>query len=413
MRVVAALAAFGALAIAPSAALADPTPDQALAELNQWRAASRLAPVTTLDPVWDTGCHHHNQYEQQNNVLTHYEDPSRPGYTSDGAQAGPDSVLATGYFADPSPRSMWDAAVFHRVALLAPRLRRIGYDAWQYWYCLWDQNVSPSEAPRAIDNSPAARTAQLALYPSPANGQDGVPVAFPGTETPDPETEDGVNGAPLGWLISVSVNGPWPDGGYGGIVWTHVSAARLAPEGGGAAVPLAISEHGTTLGTYMREGFGLFPLSPLVPATVYRATVSGTAHDAYTGAGWRFTSYVWRFRTVGAPPFTGVQVLARTARVRGRLAPVAIACPPGAGAWCAGSITLRRGARGGRLASRRFFVRTGAQATLSLRLLPAAQRALATTRRLRVTATVVATDALGVTRVTTARLTLILAGRPR
>jgi hypothetical protein len=118
-----------ALLAAPSA-LADPTPDQAIAELNAWRGQLGEGLVSTTSvPAWNMGCQHHNNYEQQNNTLTHFETFGNPGYTDDGHVAGPDSVLAE-EFSSPGPLPdnqlvpgpVWDSAVFHRVALLQPRL---------------------------------------------------------------------------------------------------------------------------------------------------------------------------------------------------------------------------------------------------------------------------------------------------
>jgi hypothetical protein len=306
-RTLACAAAFVPLVLAP-AAIADPTPTAAITELNQWREALGEAPVSTADvSAWDAACQHHNNYEQQNRQLTHPETMGKPGWTADGAVAGPDSVLAE-ELSSPSPTPatamlpgpVWDSAVFHRQALLQPRLANVGFNSTTFqggggftsWQCMWVQN-NPSDnplqtPPLAIDDS--RTTPSLTLYPSPANGSYEVPTTFPaGTESPDPATEDGVPaGATLGWLLSVEINGPWQDSGGGGIVFAHGVTATLEPDGTSHQVPVVVSEcgdqgcafsGGTKLGRYLGGGFGIFPTQRLAGGTTYRATATGTVTD--------------------------------------------------------------------------------------------------------------------------------------
>src|SRR5262249_47273692 len=151
-----ALAVAGLLL--PCVAGADPTPAQAVAELNSWRAEVGESPVsTTTVAAWNTGCQHHNNYQHLNgNALTHNEASGNPGYMADGAQAGPDSVLSLRSDigspvtdAELLPGPAWDPAVFHRAGLLEPRLGQIGFDASTFksgssylsFDCLWLQNL--------------------------------------------------------------------------------------------------------------------------------------------------------------------------------------------------------------------------------------------------------------------------------
>jgi hypothetical protein len=298
--------AIAALVATPSA-LAAPTPSQAIAELNLWRAQLGESAVSTTDvPAWDTGCQNHNNYEHlNNNTLAHPEVMGNPGYTPLGATAGPDSVLAYDFSAPrPTPDNallpgpVWDSAVFHRVALLEPRLANVGFNSTTFpngsdyttFTCLWDQN-GPSEKvpPFAIDNS--LTTLGLTLYPSPANGAFDVPTTFPaGTEEPDPATDPRVAGATLGWLLNVEINGPWAQTGGGGIVFAHDVVATLEPNGTSTPVTTIVSEcgpsgcangdpGGTMFGPYMGGGFGIFPTQPLAPNTTYLATATGRVTD--------------------------------------------------------------------------------------------------------------------------------------
>lgn len=320
-----ACGSLGCLGAAAPAAFASPSPDQAIAELNTWRGELGESAVSTA-PVapWNTGCQHHDNYEHVNgNTLTHVESSGNPGYTSDGAEAGPDSVLALSAGPSPPPDAAllpgptWDAAVFHRAALLQPRLAQVGFDSSDFadgganWSfdCLWLQN-QPGDppGPQAVDDGRTA--ADLSLYPSPANGAYNVPTSFPaGSESPDPATESGVpGGAKLGWLINVEINGPWSSGGSGFVVAAHGVTATLAPDGTANFVPLVVSQcgpsgcgdsGGTTLGIYFQGGFGIFPTQPLAPDTVYRVVLTGgTVTDQSSQVDYPIPpGYSWCFST--------------------------------------------------------------------------------------------------------------------
>jgi hypothetical protein len=341
-----AIVGLTAFALTPAALAAanDPTPAQAIAQLNTWRGQAGEQPVsTTAVSAWNTGCQDHNQYEEDNNnTLGHFETMGNPGYTADGAVAGPDSVLAEYYSTggpvpepDLLPQPVWDGAVFHRSALLEPRLANVGFNSTTFdesgtyysFVCLWDQNGVDNPpfggAPPAIDNS--RTTPGLTLYPSPENGEVNVPTTFPGFESPDPTQETGVpNGATLGWLINVEINGPWPttNGGYS--VWAHGVTATIEPDGTNHTVPHVVSECGTAhcavgsgspptcdtstggtkWGCYFEGGFAIFPTQPLTPNTMYHVIATGTVTDA-TNPGspiiYPFTK-TWCFST--GPTFT-------------------------------------------------------------------------------------------------------------
>jgi hypothetical protein len=322
-RGLAVLALFISGMILPDAQ-ANPTPDQTVAALNTWRTELGEGTVsTTTVPSWNTGCNHHNNYENLNgNEITHAENAGNPGYTSDGAEAGSDSLLSTlvsglGQTPDSSllPGPTWDAAVFQRAALLEPRLSRIGFNSsafasvssYQSFNCLWllNQNANP---PQAIDNGQT--TPALALYPSPGNGAYHVPTTFPaGTESPDPATETGVPvGAALGWLMNVELNGPWTSDGYGYLVYAHGVTATLAPDGTTNFVPLVVSQcgpsgcggsGGSAEGLYFKGGFGIFPTQPLAPDTVYRVVLTGgTVTDSAAHVDYPIPQgYSWCFST--------------------------------------------------------------------------------------------------------------------
>jgi hypothetical protein len=368
------LFALLAAALVPvPAAIADPSPATAIAELNHWRAQLGEAPVSTTDvPAWDTGCAHHNNYEQVNNqTLGHFELAGNPAYTDDGAVAGPDSVLAEEIHSPhPAPDEallpgpVWDGAVFHRAALLEPRLANIGFSATTFqsgttftsWQCLWvENNLSdnpPLTPPLAIDDTRTTPT--VTLYPSPANGAFDVPTTFTrGTESPDPASETGVPaGATLGWLMNVEINGPWAKGGNGGIAFAHDVSATLGPDGTNDAVPVVVSECGTTgcagngvggtsYGIYFGGGFGIFPTRPLAANTTYRVTATGTVTDLSAQPSPADTpfSIAWCFST--GTSYTPSGDCSAAAPGTGGLEPVVVPSSPKPPAVSGGSLKLK------------------------------------------------------------------------
>jgi hypothetical protein len=291
-----ALGAAGLVAclLCPAVASAAPAPDQAAAELNVWRTEIGESPMATPTiAALNTGCAHHDNYEFENgDVLSHTETNGNPGFTSDGHEAGLDSVLAeaSGGASDAAllPGPVWDSGVFHRAALLEPRLALTGFDATTSggltFSCMWVQNQPGDVSPQVIDNS--RTTPGLTLYPSPANGAYDVPTRFPaGSESPNPAQETGVPaGATLGWLLNVEINGPWADGQFGSLAYAHDVTATLAADGTSNDVPLVVSQcgsagcfggGGTSESGFFDGGFGIFPIQPLAANTTYRVVLTG------------------------------------------------------------------------------------------------------------------------------------------
>jgi hypothetical protein len=265
------------------------TPDQALSELNAWRAQASLPAVTSMYGPYNDACHAHNLYMQQNG-FGHYETQGAPGYTAAGADAGLASDLFYTSGGSAGPR-IFDGAVYHRVSLLEPRLRTSGWDATGTYGCL--RHATGQGAVPVLDNT--ATSASLAPYPWPANGQTNVPRQFGNNESPDPHLDTGTaTNATLGYILSVNWNGPWSDPYWAS---TDVTSASLTPDGG-AAVPVGISDRDAPNHLYIAPGFALIPLAPLAANTAYTATAAGAVHDTSSGGdvalpftvSWRFTT---------------------------------------------------------------------------------------------------------------------------
>jgi hypothetical protein len=292
------------LALVAPANAAAYSDQQALADLNAWRGQLSLPGLTAVHAGMSWACAQHNAYMAVNG-MTHDEDPGRRGYTAAGAQAGPSSVLAQSSVAAAPPRALWEPAVYHRLALLDPRLRTTWFAASNGFACMgvhpanyYDADADTTTTVETQDDSPAARTPWLVPYPSPGNGVQGVPTSFRTGESPDPRQAIPGNPQVPGWLLSVSFNGPWQEGRA-----AHVTSASLTPDGGAA---VAVSpQDSTSLNANLLEGaVALFPLAPLKPSTWYTARVAGTK-DGWgqdpTTYDQSVTTYpfdvTWRFRT--------------------------------------------------------------------------------------------------------------------
>ncbi|MGH8012030.1 MAG: FHA domain-containing protein [Candidatus Binataceae bacterium] len=113
----------------------------ALRQINYWRANSHtLAPVVE-DKEWGRGDFDHARYLVKTyesnpyrpvSITMHTEDPASPWYTPEGSMAGGDGDLippcrgCLSYSAAQAV-NMWMIGPFHRLAILNPRLTKIGF----------------------------------------------------------------------------------------------------------------------------------------------------------------------------------------------------------------------------------------------------------------------------------------------
>ncbi len=101
-------------------------------ELNAVRKAAGLGEVV-LDAAMSKACRLHALYLEKNlehpkvqGLGIHEEDETLPGYTKEGQKAGKVSVIAV----LPGPAEameMWVATLYHRIPLLNPALKKVGY----------------------------------------------------------------------------------------------------------------------------------------------------------------------------------------------------------------------------------------------------------------------------------------------
>jgi len=140
-----ATAAEAETSIAPPAPeIADDPSSTWLKHLNEFRASANLAPVRS-DPKLSDGDHRHAIYILKNfatefrnaelGAEVHTEDPARPWYTPEGAEAARTSDVAEQGAAPgkkvPDPQGWaidgWMIAPFHRLFILSPLLHDVGF----------------------------------------------------------------------------------------------------------------------------------------------------------------------------------------------------------------------------------------------------------------------------------------------
>ena len=233
-------AAARASAAAPIATPSGPQPEW-LKRLNAYRAMAKLRPVAE-DSALSAGDRAHVNYLIENlgpalrrggnpGIDAHLESPDKPGYTTAGARAGKSSdvdFIAFGgmKLKDPVGWALvdWISGAFHRLPLLDPRLRRVGFSQiCERGLCV------------------AALDAQSGIEPGPSRVEYSAPIEFPANGTvfdlrtftnewPNPLSACPGYAAPTGLPITV-MTGNWLDAEL-----NSYSIERIAR--GGAAIKL-------------------------------------------------------------------------------------------------------------------------------------------------------------------------------
>ena len=127
---------------------------RAFADLNAMRVAAGVPPVRKFRRGWNHGCKMHNRYMHATGDFGHSENRASRFYSRSGARAGRASVIA---FPSSVPSSAWGNTIYHRLAMLQPRLRRSGY-AGTYGYTCLQVLSGLSDAPaRAVRALPYTR----------------------------------------------------------------------------------------------------------------------------------------------------------------------------------------------------------------------------------------------------------------
>ena len=163
----------------------DVAPSDWLGEINKYRSAANLAPVSD-QPAWDTGLAHHLTYLAKTppSYFTgqyqsaHTENPQSPYYTPDGAQEASASDLLEGHVGL-TPVDIiddWLTAPFHAIGMLRANLTQVAF--------VYDPTTGDAglDVLTGLDQTQPAATSPV-LFPGP--GVSTTLVAFSG-ENPNP-----------------------------------------------------------------------------------------------------------------------------------------------------------------------------------------------------------------------------------
>jgi hypothetical protein len=190
-------------------------PPEWLKRLNAYRAMAKVAPVTE-DSTLSAGDSAHVKYLVENfgpslraggnpGIDSHLESADKPGYSAVGARAGESSdvdFIAFGGMKvkDPAGWALvdWISGAFHRLPLLSPRLRRVGFNQ----VCDRGLCVAALDAQSGVEPS-AAGTAYAAPIEFPADGATINLRTFT-DEWPDPLSACAGYKAPTGLPITLA-----------------------------------------------------------------------------------------------------------------------------------------------------------------------------------------------------------------
>jgi len=287
--------------------------------LNAQRSANGIPAPIAHDPVLSDGCAKHDRYGATNGVLTHGEEPSKPGYTAEGDQAGKTSVLYAGSEPWSASRNPFETAPIHLHQLLAPRIDRMGAAEVSGYGC----------ATTLASRNRAAPPADVS-YSYPGDGATGWPPAQTAAEGPyTPGERVGIpQGGTTGPYLYVMFDGP----GLSVFATAQATAASLTGPDGPVSV---VSVDNTTSGLegYLPTGMEVIPRAPLRAGATYQASVTASVSDSGVPA--RPFTRTWTFTTGKTPnrvALTSASSSGRQLTVSGRSdAPGAVVTATGPG----------------------------------------------------------------------------------
>lgn len=279
------LAAVAGLGPFSSVASADVSGPDIVQFLSAQRAANGIPAPIAHDSVLSDGCAKHDRYGAINGVLTHGEDPSKPGYTAEGDQAGKTSVLYAGGAPWSAARNPFENAPIHLHQLLAPRIDRMGAAEVSGYGC----------ATTLASRNRAAPPADI-TYSYPGDGATAWPpaqTAFEGPYTPG-ERVGIPQGTTTGPYLYIMFDGP----GLSVSATAQATAASLTGPDGPVSV---VTVDNTTSGLqgYLPTGMEVIPRTPLRAGSTYRASVEASVSDSGVAA--RTFTRTWTFTTGQTP----------------------------------------------------------------------------------------------------------------
>jgi len=281
-----------------------------LTQFNLWRASAGQSALTE-NATWSSGDYNHAVYMVKNDLVTHYETPGVPYYTTSGdAEARNSNIYVSSSTATSDQQAIdwWMGAPFHAMAMMDPRLTQTGFGSYR------DSTTSPWQMGAALDivSGNSFTGGQFPVF-FPGNLSTEPLTRYSGNEFPDPQTAcPGFSGLPV--FVEV-----------GGNVSTTAGAVHTIIGNGTSLPDCVIDSTNPTLGSYLKERGGviLMPQSPLQNGVTYSValTVNGVP-------------YAWSF-TVG--PLSAVGPLPPTSSTWQSLGGV-LTSGPGVSTWGTGRI---------------------------------------------------------------------------
>jgi hypothetical protein len=262
----------------------DKVAEQTAARLNTYRQAAGLKPVV-VDAELSRGCLAHARYLARTidplatrKYNPHEEDPKKPGYTREGLTAARMSVILffAGSFQPPATIDEHMASFFHRISLIRPDLKRIGFGMKYFkgnrcWVVINAKSGREAMAEK-VDKNPL-------LYP--AKDQKDIPLLFTLNEFPNPIPPEGRKNR-CGYPITATF--PAKSKVTRAIASLHDSA--------GKEVPVWFSSPAQPAHTKVQQynTLCLIPKVGLKPATTYRVSLSATVDGKEWIRTWKFST---------------------------------------------------------------------------------------------------------------------------
>jgi IPT/TIG domain-containing protein/cysteine-rich secretory family protein len=174
-----------------------------LARLNGWRANAGVTALTE-NATWSAGDASHALYMVKNDLVTHYETPGVPYYTSAGDTAARNSniqVSSTTNTTDDQAIDWWMAAPFHALGMLDPRLTQTGFGSYREVKSGWQEGA-------ALDTlrGNSFTGGQYPVY-FPGNNTSEPLTTYSGNESPNPLAACSGYASPTGLPVFIQVGG--------------------------------------------------------------------------------------------------------------------------------------------------------------------------------------------------------------
>jgi uncharacterized protein YkwD len=266
-----------------------------LKRVNAYREQAGLKPVKFSDEL-SLGCQAHARYLILNDTFIstqklnpHDELGTLPGFSTLGQVAARGSVICSHLGKEPTDGPAWSvevwmASFFHRVPILSPGLKVIGFGyARQGQLLKMVMDVQNGERRKSSGKPP------VIVYP--ADGQDKVPRVFGKgiTEFPNPIPENKPGGT-AGFPITVQFPASVRVTGVTGEV--SAKPAKKTADAGATEVPVWMSTPSAPAinKALQKHTVCLIPKAPLAPNLTYTVTVSAKVDGKAWTKTWSFTT---------------------------------------------------------------------------------------------------------------------------